>query len=421
MKKIYPALLFLLFGLLPAALLHAQERKHSRLSHLHSDSVDYIAIDTTVLVNGVPQRDLYDAIKKLIHHKRIPKSKSDSITSKPVFTGVPAIGYTLASHLALTLSGNAAFRLAPDTRISTVTASAAFTQRQQFTMPVESNIWTKGNKYNIIGDYRYYKYPQSTYGLGSNSNINNEIPLDYHFVRFYQVVMRQIKGNLYAGAGYIMDLHYDITDKGPLNNSPDTYKAYDPEGHTISSGFTLNALFDSRDNSINPSRGFYASSQYRQNYGALGSTQNWNSLIVDVRKYFRFPASSQNTLAFWSYNWLVLSGKTPYLDLPSTSWDPYSSTGRGYIQGRFRGTHMVYGESEYRFRITANGLLGGVVFANVESFSAASGSKLQTVQPGFGPGVRLKLNKISKTNICIDYGFGRENSKGLFINVGELF
>jgi hypothetical protein len=161
--------------------------------------------------------------------------------------------------------------------------------------------------------------------------------------------------------------------------------------------------------------------QFRNNQKTLGSTGNWQSVLIDVRKYINLPAHSENVLAFWSYNWLVLNGKPPYLDLPSTGWDPYSSTGRGYIQGRFRGTKEVYAEAEYRFVISRNGLFAGALFVNGSSFSAGPGTGLQAIQPGFGPGMRIKLNKISKTNVSIDYGFGSEGSRGLFINVGELF
>jgi hypothetical protein len=180
-------------------------------------------------------------------------------------------------------------------------------------------------------------------------------------------------------------------------------------------------LLDSRDNAINPLKGAYAALQYRDNYEFLGSNTAWRSLIIDVRKYFRFPEGTDNVLALWSYDWLILSGKPGYLDLPSTQWDSNSATGRGYIQGRFRGAQMVYFESEYRFKITRNGILGGVVFLNGESFSAAPGTHLQSIQPGYGPGLRLKLNKTSNTNITIDYGFGRQESNGLFIDVGEAF
>jgi hypothetical protein len=61
------------------------------------------------------------------------------------------------------------------------------------------------------------------------------------------------------------------------------------------------------------------------------------------------------------------------------------------------------------------------LFVNGQSFSAGPGTGLQAPQPGYGPGLRIKLNKVSKTNIAIDYGFGRQGSRGLFINVGEVF
>lgn len=129
----------------------------------------------------------------------------------------------------------------------------------------------------------------------------------------------------------------------------------------------------------------------------------------------------KQVLALWSYNWLVLGGKPPYLDLPSTGWDGYNNSGRGFIQGRYRGEKMVYLESEYRFDITNNGLLGATIFANAESFSGLNSQKLQSVQPGAGLGLRIKLNKKSDTNIAIDYGFGTQGSKGLFVNIGEVF
>jgi hypothetical protein len=365
------------------------------------------------------QTDLPEIIGKLL--KRKPGTNTDSVTSKPTVTIVPAIGYTLVSKLAVVLSGNMAFRTGPQSRISTIVASTSFTQNKQFTLPIQSDIWSKDNTYNFVGDFRFYKYPQSTFGLGSGSNINNEDPMNFSYVRIYETVLRHISGNLYAGLGYIIDDHWDITDQGNINKTVSDYSQYGKNSHAISTGFTFNGLLDARDNGINPTKGAYISLQYRDNFKFMGSTTNWRSLVIDVRKYFRFPAGSDNVLALWNYEWLILNGRPSYLDLPATQWDASSATGRGYIQGRFRGAQMAYLESEYRFKITQNGLLGGVFFVNGESFSTAPGTKLQAIQPGFGPGLRVKLNKTSNTNISIDYGFGRQGSNGLFIDVGEIF
>jgi hypothetical protein len=376
--------------------------------------------DTTkVQAKRSDQTDLPDVIHQLFHTKTSPQP--DSVTTKPEISIVPAIGYTLVSKFAIVLSGNIAFRTGPQSRISTIVASASYTQNKQFIMPVLSSIWTKNNKFNFVGDLRYYQYPQSTYGLGSSSSVHSEDPMDFSFARFYETALRHVTGNWYAGLGYAIDNYWNVSQKGNINGTVSDYSKYGEFSHSISSGLTLNVIHDSRDNSINPIKGWYGSVQYRDNREFLGSTQDWESLIIDLRKYIRFPAGSDNVLALWSYDWLILGGKPSYLNLPSTSWDPNTATGRGYIQGRFRGAQMVYAESEYRFKITNNGLLGGVVFANAQSLSAQQGTKLQAIQPAFGPGVRLKLNKTSRTNIAVDYGFGREGSRGLFIDVGEIF
>jgi hypothetical protein len=375
--------------------------------------------NVAVIQKGVPQKDLGDVLKELFHST--PSSEIDSISSKPQVSVVPAIGYTLVTDFALVVSGNVAFRNGPTSRISTIVASASYTEKKQFIMPIQTSFWTADNNYNFSGSYSYFKYPQSTYGLGSSAKMSDEDPMDYSLVQLYETVLRHIDGNFYAGIGYDFDDHWDISQNGNYNGKVSDYTLYGTSTRSIASGPTIDGLFDSRDNAINPSKGAYAGLQWRNSDKFLGGSSGWESVIVDVRKYFKFPDGSDNVLALWSYDWLIISGKTPYLDLPATAWDANFATGRGYIQGRFRGSQMVYFESEYRYHITADGVLGGTIFANAESFSAQQGTRLQAIQPGYGPGLRVKLNKVSDTNISINYGFGSEDSRGLFISVGEAF
>jgi len=372
-----------------------------------------------VIEKGTPQKDLGDVLTDVFHGNATPEV--DSITTKPQISVVPAIGYTLVTDFALVVSGNVAFRTGPQSRISSIVASASYTEKKQFIMPVQTNFWTEDNNYEFIGNYAYLKYPQDSYGLGSNSKITNIDPMDYSLVQLYETVLRHIGGNFFAGLGFDFDDHFNISEKGNDNGQVSDYALYGTSSRSISSGFTLNGVFDSRDNSINPSKGAYIAFQSRTADKVFGSTSEWQSVILDIRKYINLPEGSGNTLALWNYDWLIVSGKPPFLDLPATGWDSNWATGRGYIQGRFRGSQMVYFEGEYRYRITANGLIGGTVFLNGESFSGEQGTKLKSIQPGFGPGLRVKLNKISKTNISINYGFGNEGSRGLFISVGEAF
>jgi hypothetical protein len=144
-------------------------------------------------------------------------------------------------------------------------------------------------------------------------------------------------------------------------------------------------------------------------------------LLIDLRHYIKFPISSKNFICLWSYNDFTLSGSPPYLDLPSIGWDDYSNTGRGYIPGRFTGRNLLYFETEYRYSLTRNGLLGGVVFGNAESMLQKVPEKINTINPGGGIGLRIKINRYSNTNLAIDYGFGNGGSRGFFFNLGEVF
>jgi hypothetical protein len=144
-------------------------------------------------------------------------------------------------------------------------------------------------------------------------------------------------------------------------------------------------------------------------------------VTVDFRKYVKLTDDSRNVLAFWSYNVFTLNGKQPYLDLPATSWDTYANQGRGYAQSRFRGRNLVSLEAEYRFQISNNGLFGGVVFANGQAVTEMESNQFETVNPAYGAGLRLKMNKSSRTNIAIDYAIGKNGSGGFFVNLGEVF
>jgi hypothetical protein len=113
-------------------------------------------------------------------------------------------------------------------------------------------------------------------------------------------------------------------------------------------------------------------------------------------------------------------GDVPYLNLPGTSLEFLQRSGRGYTAARFRGKQMLYVESEYRFDITANGLFGGVVFANAQSYTDPITNAFDGIVPAVGFGGRIKFNKESNTNITLDLGFGKD-SFSFGIGLGEYF
>lgn len=339
-------------------------------------------------------------------------------------SALPVAGYTLQTGFAGVLSSNFAFYTSEHSQanMSSVLTSVTYSQYQQIIFPIQADIWTKGNKYNIVTDWRYLKYPSLTYGLGGNTSADSGYNIDYGYLRLHQAVMRHIGKDFYLGLGYDFDYFWNIKEVNPPAGKVTDFQRYGLTKNSVSSGVSLHFLYDSRRNQINPENGGYLSVAYRPNFTFLGSDANWQSLILDFRRYIRFPSSTHNVLAIWNYDWFTTgNGNPPYLLLPSTGWDAYSNTARGYIQGRFRSRNMLYLESEYRFGITPNGLLGGVVFANAQSFSDPATGRYPYIAPGYGTGVRISLNKFSRTNLCVDYGWGIHGSGGFFVNLGEVF
>ena len=112
-------------------------------------------------------------------------------------------------------------------------------------------------------------------------------------------------------------------------------------------------IHDSRDNPVNAYSGNYLNLAFRVNEVAFGSTQHSTMLYYEWRNYIGVSKSNsaEIVIAFLVLGCFALRpGRLPYLALPAITWDTYNRSGRGYIQGRFRGNDMIYEEAEFRYQ-----------------------------------------------------------------------
>jgi len=378
---------------------------------------------TNIYVDTTGQKDLLDIGTKLckIKPRRYPKHEQKEVyfSILPLTTNVPG------ASKALVTSTTAGFYLGPrkTTYLSGVTFAPYFNLTGRYGLPIHSSIWLQNNTYNIEGDTRFLVYPEATWGLGGGQPEADNILVNYDYVRFYQSFLRRITPYLYAGVGYDADYYININTTGPVSLYDFTKYPYatSQNDNSFSSGLTFNLLYDSRQNVFNPIPGAYTNIIYRDNTGILGSDNNSQSVYIDLRKYVSLSeVSLKNQLAFWVYYWTTIGSGTPYLNLPSIGMDPYQRSGRGIEQNRYRGQALAYFETEYRRDITVNGLLGFVVFANVNSASQPNSRQFAYLNPAGGAGLRIKFNKKSGTNICLDYGVSKDYSD-LNIALGEAF
>lgn len=377
------------------------------------------------LIEDTTQKvDVIDIVKSKFQFK--PKSIKRSPGKKIYFSLIPVSSAVPGGGKALITSTSAGFYLGNrrNTFLSNVTFSPYLNFKGRYSISFRSNIYTSHNLWNILGDTRFSLYPQFSWGTKTNNNKNEKILVSYKYIRFYQTFLRTIQPNLFAGLGYNLDYHINInTLNDTIGLTKFTGYNYGTAAgkNSFSSGLTFNLLYDTRVNPVNPVPGNYANLIYRINPNILGNGSNtWKSLYLDARKYISFPDRRRKMLAIWSYVWTALNDNVPYLDLPGIGWDSYQKSGRGIEQNRYRGKTLWYAEGEYRRDITINGLLGYVVFANLNMITGAGNNNYSGPHPAIGGGLRLKFNKRSNTNIAIDYGISKGNS-GIYFNLGEAF
>jgi hypothetical protein len=387
-------------------------------------------------INYCPEKSLPELFKKKDSVLVLKPQKNNFFLLIPVIGSQPATGFSYGIISQYTFKG----KFEKD-KYSSVTLNTIYTEKKQLLFSAKNSMMLNSNKIFLSGDWRYYIFTQANYGLGTDiipsPSLDDDFelnsikePMDYNYIKFHQTASWKVKNNYYVGAGIHVDSYTRIVDKnldianGQLThhyNYSQKYN-YNPNEYFVN-GASLNLLYDSRDNQINTNNGMFVNINYRFN-PAFNENQKVSNVLYMEYRYF-MPLSKinkQHVFAVWATGQLVTMGTVPYLNLPSIGWDQRSRSGKGYTQGLFRGQKVVYLETEYRFPILCSNLISGTVFGN---FTTASDKDqniqiFQHIQPAVGVGLRFLIDKATRTNLVMNYAWGR-HSNAYYLNAGESF
>lgn len=392
------------------------------------------------------------ALGSLFRKKDAPPKPPKNFTALVL----PNISSNPANGLLLGVGGSLGWWFGPKetTHISGAGFTAAWTTKNQWIFFFKSNAYSKDDKLFLQGDWRFYIYSLPTYGLGTDAppdsiamdpswswmagptDESGGYQLNYNYLKLHEIVSYKLKKNLYAGIGFHLDKYTNIVDKslqfdsisGDVQyNTPHYFYSdhygFNPEKYGTT-GLSLNFVYDTRDNLINAYKGIFVNVNLKQNMTWLGSDKSSTFLYFDARYYKSLSKKMpRHIIAGWIWGNFMVAGQAPYLTLQAIGDDQRARSGRGYIQGRFRGENMMYGEVEYRFPISrCTQILGGVVFVNATTCSNTYRDVrlFDSVMPGFGVGLRVMINASSRTNLNLEYGIGKE-SKGFYFSGAETF
>lgn len=403
-----------------------------------SQTIDSLKLNAEKKDSIPNQFDVGDLFNNIFHpnRKTIDPEKKSAVTIIPNVAYNPSIG----AQIGIKAVAGKVLGKNPKTLMSIAATSASITTKGIIYFYLNHNIYTPENKWNLQGSLVAAKTVLPDFGLGigkaatgSQADLVLSNPdrqayvLHAEYYNFREKIYKQIQPHLFVGAGVSFEIRRKIEDRGntneltPYNIYSDRY-GFDRD-HYQSNGLLFNLQYTTRDNQNRAYKGIYADAGVRVNQTWMGSSKNAVQITTDFRKYWSLSdRNPEHVIAFWNWGSYLLSGAMPYLELAGTGRDTYFRSGRGYTVTYFKGPQYFYSELEYRFPITRNKFVSGVAFGNIQTANDEMGTKLfEQWQPGGGAGLRILFNKATRTNLCLDYAFGKYGSKGFFLGLTEAF
>lgn len=389
-----------------------------------------------------PVTDILDVGQRLF---KIPEDTTESI-SEPSMSLLPVIGYnpSFGGVLGVNIVMGQQKGDPSNTGYSVYAFGVTYGTKGILTFQARHNVFQAENKWNFQGNWQFSKYGLLDHGLGTgNTNYcagqfsigdypvalpDSAFPIKYNYIRLLEKVYRKLGAHTYAGAGLSLDLYNKVNDVKLSDTTTTPHQRYslkhdfNPTKYSAS-GILLAFQFNNREHPIRSYGGVYFDINLRLDQQWMGSTRNSVQVMYDFRKYWSLSKRNpEHVLAFWHWGSYLLSGELPYLEMPYTGSDTYNRSGRSYTIGYFRGPSYAYFETEYRYPITRNKLISGVVFLN---FQSASNDDLQKVYDGWnyggGAGLRFLFQKKSRSAVCVDFSQGQCGSSGIFFGLNEVF
>ena len=336
----------------------------------------------------------------------------------------PLAGPAYTPELKLTFAGGIMTSFLTDRKDTTL---------QRSSMPIMVGISTTGayffgtkltsfwlqDKLRIYGDFNFKDMPDNYWGVGYDDARNTEkSDTTTAYVRtWWQIYPRflwQFKKHLFVG----LVVDYNFT-KG---SEASTGVLEDPEynefnDRPLNAGLGVVFQYDSRDIPVNAWKGWFLELSATWYRDWLGSDNEYEILVADVRKYWTLNQKNGRTFAVQG------KGRFGRNDVPygemSQLGTPFDL--RGYTWGRYRNNTMLYFLAEYRHmfykksgEMSKHGFTGWIGGGTIGD----DVSELEKYLPNFGVGYRLEVQP--RMNLRIDFGFGTE-SFGFYFNFNEAF
>jgi hypothetical protein len=285
-----------------------------------------------------------------------------------------------------------------------------YTQKRQIISALSVETGLKDGVYRLLAAGGLRRYPDSYFGIGPDAKLSDEERYTPREGELEAGILRRFGPALSAGPFYRFRYSalLDTAAGGELESG-----LVPGSDETRVSGLGLRLRYDTREGGFAPRRGTYTEIAASAYGSALGGSEDFGRLQLDLRGYI--PIFASQVLALQSLvdlGW----GTLPFQELPALGGDMML---RGYLAGRFRDNFYAALQAELRTPLFRS--LGGVLFVAAGQV-APSPAALDLSSPMLagGAGLRLLLNRRQNLNLRLDIALSQEGP-AFYIRAMEAF
>lgn len=393
MKKLFAS-----FAL--TALFSATAATAGNISQIEKDSVATVAADTTVRKKGF--------INKVLAYFN-DANKTD-YSKKFDFSIIGGPHYSTDTKLGLGLVAAGLYRTDRNDTILPPSNMSLFGDVSTvgfYMLGVRGLHIFPHDRYRLDYTLYFYSFPCKYWGIGyaNGNNDANETEMNRWQAQAKASFMFRVAPSTYIGPM----LTFDFIEGKDIKN-PELLEGMDRI--TRNTGVGLTFVYDSRDVTTNPKRGFYVnlSQCFRPKF--MGNDYAFSTTDLRFNAYRRV----------WKGG-IIATDLRSQLNFGNPSWGMMALLGnsysmRGYYEGRYRDKHKIEAQVELRQHVwKRNSVVAWVGAGTV--FNKFSSMRMGHVLPNFGIGYRWEFKK--DVNVRLDYGFGKSGQSGFIFNINEAF
>ncbi len=266
------------------------------------------------------------------------------------------------------------------------------------------------NRWNIFMRMRYAEFPNEFYGIGAP--VSDSLPLKYTSEDLMLI------GEIAKGIGKVIftGLRFDF-HRQENYNFEDTSLLIDDFDYKggWNSGLGPVVKFDSRNDIIYPTKGWFVTAFALFNSTKLGGDYNYSVYSCDIRKYISLPGI-ENILAF-QYSNSITKGDAPVYKLPGLG-------GFSLLRGiahpkKYVDNNRWIFQTEYRKHLFWR--VGIVAFGSVGAVYSNETNYFHNTQAVAGMGFRFRIVPDDRLNFRADYGFASNGDRAFYMTIREAF